>query len=88
MQYGIREVRRQEVAREEVKCFGCRENGHKKWECPRRREKRREEVAPLQNVWEKIKWHCGAKGLPPRGVVMSMEGWTMQWELVTLVKYR
>jgi len=46
MQYGIREVRRQERVRGKVKCFRYRENGHKKWECLRRREKRREEVAP------------------------------------------
>jgi len=28
------------------------------------------------------------KRLPPRGVVMSMEGWTTQWEVVTLVECR
>jgi len=30
MQCEVREVRRQEVVREEVKCFGCREKEHKK----------------------------------------------------------
>jgi len=30
MQCGVREVRRQEVVREVVKCFGCGEEGHKK----------------------------------------------------------
>ena len=30
MQCGVKEVRRQEVVREEAKCFGCREKGHKK----------------------------------------------------------
>ena len=33
IQCGVREVRRQEVMRKEVKCFGCGEDGHKKWEC-------------------------------------------------------
>jgi len=35
-------------------------------------------VALSRKVWEKMKEHCGAKGLPPRGAVMSMEGWTMR----------
>jgi len=30
MQCGVREVRRQEVVRDVVKCFGCGEEGHKK----------------------------------------------------------
>ena len=30
MQCGVRKVRRQEVMREEVKCFGCGKKGHKK----------------------------------------------------------
>jgi len=30
MQCGVREVRRQEIGREEVKCFGCGKEGHKK----------------------------------------------------------
>ena len=34
MQCGVREVRRQEVVRNVVKCFGCGGEGHKKWECP------------------------------------------------------
>jgi len=67
-------VRRQEKVEEMVKCFGCGETGHKKWECLRKREKKREEMAPLREVWEKVKLHSGAKGLPPRGARMSMEG--------------
>jgi len=39
MQCGVREVRRQEVVRNVVKCFACGEEGHKKWECPRKKEK-------------------------------------------------
>jgi len=42
MQCGVREVRRQEVVREEVKCFGCGEKGHKKWECPNMRKRKQE----------------------------------------------
>jgi len=45
MQYGVREVRRQEVVREEVKYFGCREKGHKKGKCPNMRKRKQEEVA-------------------------------------------
>jgi len=30
MQCRVREVRRQEIVEEEVKCFGCGEKGHKK----------------------------------------------------------
>ena len=30
MQYGVREMRRQEVMRKEVKCFGCGKEGYKK----------------------------------------------------------
>jgi len=30
MQCGVRKVRRQEMMREEVKCFGCGKKGHKK----------------------------------------------------------
>ena len=50
MQYGIREVRRQEVVRDVMKYFGCGEEGHKKWECPQKKERKREEVAPPQDV--------------------------------------
>ena len=45
MQCGVREVRRQEIVREEVRCFACREKGHKKWECPKMKERKREEAA-------------------------------------------
>jgi len=30
IQCRVREIRRQEIVREEAKCFGCREKGHKK----------------------------------------------------------
>jgi len=39
-------------------------------------------------VWEKVKEHCGAKELPPRGAMMSIEGWIMQREVVTFIEYR
>jgi len=71
-----------------VKCFQYGKEGHKKWKCPQKKERRREEAAPLQEVWSKIKQHCGAKELSPRGAVMSRKGWTMQWEIVTLVECR
>jgi len=45
MQYGVRDVRRQEIVREEVKCFGCREKKHKKWECPKMRKRKHKETA-------------------------------------------
>jgi len=45
MQYGLREVRRQEVVREAVKCFGCGEEGHKKWKCLQKKQRRKEKVA-------------------------------------------
>ena len=86
MQCGVREVRRQEVVRNEVKCFKCGEKGHKKWECPRKRESEREEAIPPREVWEKVKLHSRTKGLPPRGAQMSMEGWTTQKEVVTFVE--
>jgi len=51
IQYGVREMRRQEVVRNMVKCFVCGEKGHKKWECPRKNERsRKEEVAPLSHT--------------------------------------
>jgi len=86
MQYGVREVRRQETEKEVVKCFGCGKEGHKKWECPRKRESEREEAAPPRDVWEKVKLHSHAKGLPPRGARMSMEEWMTQREVVTFVE--
>jgi len=46
MQCGVREVRRQEIVREEVRCFGYGEKGHKKWECPKMKERKREEAVP------------------------------------------
>jgi len=55
MQCGIREVRRQEVVRDVMKCFACGEKGHKKWECSRKNKRSREEkVAPPQDIWEKV----------------------------------
>jgi len=89
IQCGVREVRRQEVVRNGVKCFTYGEEGHKKWECPRKKERsKREKMAPPREVWEKIKLHAGAKGLPLQGAKMSMEGWVMGREVVTLVECR
>ena len=88
MQCGVREAKRQEKVEEVVKCFTCGEEGHKKWECPRKRESKREEAAPPREVWEKVKLHSRAKGLSPRGARMSMEGWTMQREVVTFIECR
>jgi len=76
MQCRVRKMRRQKVVREEVKCFGCREKGHKKWECPNIKKKRQEVAAPPQEVWKKMKEHSEARGLPSREARMSMEGWT------------
>jgi len=42
MQCGVREVRRQEVVEDKMQCFKCGEEGHKKWECPKRRDTKRE----------------------------------------------
>jgi len=46
----------------------------------------REETAPLREVWERVKLHAGAKGLPPRGAKMSMEEWVTGREVVTFVE--
>jgi len=87
MQCGIREVRRQKVMRDVVKCFACREKGHKKWECSRKNERSREEkVTPPWDIWEKVKLHSSTKGLPPRRARMSIEGWTTKKEVVTFVE--
>jgi len=88
MQCGVREVRRQEVVRQEVKCFECGEKGHKKWECPNMRRRKQEEAAPPQEVWKKVKEHSGVRGLPPRGAAMCMEGWITPREVVTFVECR
>jgi len=84
MQCGVKEVRMQEVVEEKPWCFRCGEGGHKKWECP---QKKREEAAP-QEGWKKMKEHSRAKGLPPRGAAMCMEGWTTPREVVTFVECR
>jgi len=87
MQCGVREVRRQEIVREVVKCFGCGEEGYKKWECPRKKERSKSEgTTPPREIWKRVKLHSGTKGLPPRGAKMSMEGWMMQREVVTFVE--
>jgi len=66
IQCGVREVRRQEVVRNVVKCFGCGKEGHKKWECSRKEERSKsEEAASIREVWKKVKLHSHAKGLPP-----------------------
>jgi len=89
MQCGVREVRRQEVLKEGMKCFECGKEGHKKWECSQKKERRRgEEAMPLRDVWEKVKLYSHNKGLPPRGARMSMEGWMTQKEVVTFVECR
>ena len=89
MQCGVREVRRQEVVEGKMRCFKCGEEGHKKWECSKGRDmKREEEKAPAPGVWSKVREHSGAKGLPPRGAVMSMVGWTTRREVVTFVECR
>jgi len=54
MQCGVKEVRRQEMVENRIRCFRCDEQGHKKWECPKKNERKREEVAPLPNVWKKV----------------------------------
>jgi len=86
MQCGVKEVRRQEVVREVVKCFGCGREGHKKWECPKKNRKK--EAVPPQAVWEKVKRHSRVKGLPLRGAAMCMEGWTTPREVVMFVECR
>jgi len=88
MQCRVREVRRQEVVRDIMKCFGCGKEGHKKWECLQKKERRKKEVALPQEVWEKVKEHSGARGLPPREVVMCMEGWTTPRKVVLFVECR
>jgi len=85
MQCGVREVRRQEMIREEVKYFGCGEKRHKKWEYPNIKKKK-EKAAPPQEVWKKVKEYSGAKGLSPRGAAIYMEGWTTPREVVTFVE--
>ena len=72
----------------EVKYFGCGEKGHKKWECPNMKKRKQEKAAPPQKVWEKVKEHSRARGLPPREAAMCMEGWTTPREVVTFVEYR
>ena len=88
MQCGVKEVRRQETVEEGTRCFKYGKQGHKKWECPLKKESRKEEVAPPRAVWEKVKRHSGAKGLPPRGTAMCMEGWTTPREVVTFMECR
>jgi len=39
-------------------------------------------------VWKKVKEHSRARGLPPRGVAMYMEGWTTPREVVMFVECR
>ena len=82
-------VRRQEIVRETVRCFGCGEEGHRKWKCLRRKERRRKkEVVPPHEVWEKVKKHSRARGLFSRGAAMCMKGWTTPREVVTFVECR
>ena len=71
-----------------MKCFGCGEKGHRKWECPQKKQKRREEAALPQEVWEKVRKHSGERGLPSRGAAMCMEGWTIPREVVMFMECR
>ena len=48
----------------------------------------KKETAPLCEVWEKVKKHSGARGLPPREAAICMEGWLTPREVVTFVKCR
>jgi len=65
------------------------EEGHKKWECPKMRDtKREEEEVPVPEVWRKVQEHSRAKGLPPRGAVISMVGWMTRRKVVTFVECR
>jgi len=73
MQCGVREIRWQKVVKERVKYFRYGEKGHKTWEYTKMKEKKREEAGPPRDVWEKLKEHCGTRGLPLQGAVMSME---------------
>ena len=45
MKYGVREVRRQEKVEKRARCFKCGEEGHKKWKCPKKEERRRKKKA-------------------------------------------
>ena len=54
----------------------------------KRYEERRGKSTSTPGVWSKVREHSGAKGLPPRGAVMSMVGWTMRREVVTFVECR
>ena len=77
------------MVRNVVKCFGCGEEEHKKWEYSRKKERSKsEEVAPPREVWEKVKLHSGAKGLSPREAEMSVEEWMTRREVVTFVECR
>ena len=81
-------MRRQEAVDKKPQCFKCGEEGHKKWKCPQRRKRRREEVALLHEVWEKVKEHSRVRGLSSRGAAMCMEGWTTPRKGVTFVECR
>ena len=88
MQCGVRELRRQKIAREKVKYFECGEERHKKWECPNMRKKKQEKVALPRKVWEKVKRHSRVRELLPRKAAMCIEGWTTRREMVIFVEYR
>jgi len=89
MQYRVKEVRRQKKTEGRVRCFRCGEEEHKKWECPKVKERRKKkEAVPLREVWKKVKEHCGARELPPREAVMSMKGWMTWGEVVTYIECR
>jgi len=60
MQCGVREVRRQEIVREEVRCFRCREKGYKKWECPKMKERGSSTTTRSMREGEGTQWSEGA----------------------------
>ena len=46
------------------------------------KERKRKMMVLSHKVWKKVKEHYEAKEFPLREVRMSMEGWTMKWEVV------
>jgi len=64
MQCRVREVRRQEIVREEVRCFGCKEKEHKKWECPKMKERGSGITMRSVGEGEGAQW---SEGIIPKG---------------------
>jgi len=59
-------VRRQEKIEEMVKCFGCREMGHKKWECLRKRKKKKRRNGTSKGGLEESKIALQYKRITPK----------------------